>query len=86
MAYYELEPFGDLIDDYRHGVACALQANINRDSKSRPEPYKPDDFIFWRDTGDGAPDDEPVLLADPVAQGQLLRAALFGVRPSSNAG
>lgn len=86
MAYYELEPFGDLIADHRHGAASALLANLNRDSKSRPEPYKSDDFIYWRDTGDGAPDDEPVLLADPVAQGQLLRAALFGVRPSSNAG
>lgn len=86
MAYYELEPFGDLIADHRHGAASALLANLNRDSKSRPEPYKSDDFIYWRDTGADTPDSEPVLLADPVAQGQLLRAALFGVRPSSNAG
>ena len=83
MAYYELEPFGDLIADHRHGAVSALMANLKRDPKSRPDPYRSDDFIYWRDTGAGVPDDEPVLLANPVAQGQLLRAALFGVRPSS---
>jgi len=83
MAYYALEPFGELVADYRHGVASSLLANINRSSKDRPEPYKADDFIYWRDTGQQQEEAEPVLLDDPVAHGQLLRAALFGVRPSS---
>ena len=83
MAYYELEPFGDLVADQRHGVASALLANVNRNSSTRPEPYSSNDFIHWRDVG-GAPEEvEPVLLADPVAHGQLMRAALFGKRPSS---
>lgn len=82
MAYYELEPFGDLVADQRHGVASALLANINRNSNTRPEPYLSNEFIHWRDVG-GAPEEvEPVLLADPVAHGQLMRAALFGKRPT----
>lgn len=83
MAYYELEPFGELVADQRHGVASALLANINRSSKDRPEPYSSTDFIQWGDVGGTPEESEPVLLADPVAHGQLMRAALFGKRPSS---
>jgi len=80
MAFYELEPFGDMIADLRHGTAAALLANINRDSKSRPEPYLAEDFIAWR--SEGQPEEEDsVLLEDPVAQSNLLRAALFGLPP-----
>lgn len=80
MAYFELEPFGDMIADLRHGTAAALLANVNRDSKSRLEPYMAEDFIWWR--SDAAPDEAvPVLLDDPVAQSNLLRAALFGLPP-----
>ena len=82
MAYYELEPFGDLVADHRHGAASALLANINRNSATRPEPYRSDEFIYWRDTGGSSDEVEPVLLADPVAHGQLMRAALFGKRPT----
>jgi len=61
-------------------VAVSVLANVNRDSKARPEPYKPDDFIYWRNTGQ--PDEsEPELLDDPVAQSNLIRAALFGKAP-----
>lgn len=83
MAYYELEPFGDLVADHRHGVASALLANINRNSNTRPEPYLSSDFIHWGNVGGSSDEAEPVLLADPVAHGQLMRAALFGKRPSS---
>lgn len=79
MAYYQLEPFGDLIADMRHGGSVAMLANVNRDSSARPEPYRADDFIYWRDTG--RDDDEPVLLDDAVAQSNLMRAAMFGRAP-----
>lgn len=81
MAFYELEPFGDIIADLRHGTATALLANINRDSKSRPEQYTAEDFIFWRRENEPEQAAEPVLLDDPVAQSNLLRAALFGLSP-----
>lgn len=80
MAFYELEPFGDMIADLRHGTAAALLANVNRDSKSRPEPYLAEDFIHWR-REELPEEEEPVLLEDPVAQSNLLRATLFGLPP-----
>jgi len=81
MAYYELEPFGELVADQRHGVATALQANLNRDPKTHPNPYKPEDFIHWRDTGEAEEDAEPELLDDDVAQSNLIRASVFGLPP-----
>jgi hypothetical protein len=80
QAFYELEPFGDLVADLRHGSATSTLANINRDPKTRPEPFRADDFIFWRDTGKQA-GDEPILLDDAVAQSNLIRAAIFGIAP-----
>ena len=58
-----------------------MLANVNRDGKARPEPYKAEDFIHWRDTGQREEDAEPVLLDDPVAQSNLMRAAIFGQAP-----
>lgn len=84
MAFYELEPFGDLVADLRHGTATSLLANINRDSKARPDPYTAEDFIPWR-AGTPAKEAEPTLLDDPVAQSNLLRAALFGLSPQAKA-
>jgi len=81
MAFYQIEPFGDLVADERHGSAAALLANLNRDSKIRPEPYKPEDFIHWRATGQVEEEAEPTLLDDPVAQSNLIRAAMFGLPP-----
>ena len=81
MAYYELEPFGEIIADIRHGGAVAMLANVNRSSGARPEPYTANDFIYWRDTGQQQEDVAPTLLDDPVAQGNLMRAALFGRAP-----
>ncbi|MDH6185480.1 hypothetical protein [Polaromonas sp. CG_23.6] len=80
QAYYTLEPFGEEIADLRHGVATAVLANVNRSVKDRPEPYRADDFIHWRNSGP-AEEAEPVLLDDPVAQSNLIRAVMFGKAP-----
>lgn len=61
-------------------MATAVLANINRNSQARPEPFKAADFIHWRDAGP-VEEAEPVLLDDPVAQSNLMRAALFGKAP-----
>jgi hypothetical protein len=81
MAYYELEPFGDLIADQRHGVAAALLANLNRSDQSRSEPFVAEDFIHWRATGKDEDEEEPELLVDPVAHSNLIRAVIFGLQP-----
>lgn len=57
-----------------------MLANVNRDSKARPKPYKAEDFIHWRDTGSGETV-EPVLLENAEDQSNLMRAALFGKAP-----
>lgn len=81
MAYFRIEPFGDIIADLRHGAATATLANINRDVEKRPEPYTADDFIYWRATKEVAPDPTPVLLADAERQSALIQAAIFGIAP-----
>jgi hypothetical protein len=83
LAYYELEPFGDQVADMRHGTSAALLANINRNAKERPEPFLAADFINWGERAQGAEDEEaePALLDDPVAQSNLIRAAMFGMPP-----
>lgn len=80
MAHYEIEPWGEIVADLRHGTATALHANLNRDAEKRPEPYRAEDFIHWRDKG-AVEEPEPTLLDDPVAQSNLIRAAMFGLPP-----
>lgn len=43
--YFALEPFGEKRDDFRIGTLAALTANVNRDPKKRPQPFKPEDFF-----------------------------------------
>jgi hypothetical protein len=35
--------------DYRTGLVCAIIANVNRDSKKKPEPFTPQDFMPQRE-------------------------------------
>lgn len=83
QAYYQLEPFGEVVADERHGAALALHANLNRDVKARPDPFVPDDFIPWRETRE-ASDEEPILLEDDKAQADLVRAMVFGLPPKED--
>lgn len=82
LAYYQIEPFGEGIADLRHGTACALVANINRNAEVRPEPYEPGDFIYWtKGDAPGAAEEAVLQLDDLVAQSQLIKAAVFGIAP-----
>lgn len=81
MAYAEIEPFGELVADMRHGEATRVLAECNRNPAAKPDPYKGSDFIYWRPSTESPEDDEPILLADPVEHSNLLRAALFGAKP-----
>lgn len=44
-AYFELEPFGPLQEDYQAGIVATILANSNRDPKKRRNPYTPQDFF-----------------------------------------
>lgn len=45
-AFYELEPFGDWRADLRVARLTQITAEVNRDSKKRPEPYEVRDFMW----------------------------------------
>ncbi len=45
VAYDRISPFGPERDDLRMGILASLIANVNRDAKKHPKPYKPADFI-----------------------------------------
>lgn len=45
FAYALLEGFGDRRADIRMGILASLIANVHRDAKRKPSPYKPADFI-----------------------------------------
>jgi hypothetical protein len=77
MAFYELEPFGDLVADQRHGIATAVLANVNRDAKRTPDPYQATDFIYWHDVHRKPVNQDGELLADPEAQARLIKQMLF---------
>ncbi|MET3431434.1 hypothetical protein ABIC71_000912 [Herbaspirillum seropedicae] len=80
LAFYQLEPFGDLVADRRHAVAVQTFANAHRDPKHKPEPYQEHDFIRWGDLARRVESsNEPILLDDPEAQSALIKARIFGV-------
>lgn len=81
LAYYQLEPFGEIVADLRHGVAAALLANVNRDNDKKPEPYKALDFIPWADQPPLTDDAGSTFVEDPVAFSELIRAQVFGLAP-----
>lgn len=43
--FYSIEPFGEFRQELRNGMNMALVANINRDAKSKPEPFNASDFM-----------------------------------------
>jgi hypothetical protein len=47
----------------RNGTLCALTANINRDSKSRPEPFTATDFMHFHE-----PVEEKKLTQEEIEQ------------------
>jgi hypothetical protein len=76
MAYSTLEPFGESVADYRHGIAVAALANVNRDHKRRREPFVPEDFIPWHESHRSAKEHDGVLVDDPELQANLIRRLL----------
>lgn len=45
FAFAALEGFGERRADLRMGIIASLIANVHRDAKRKPSPYKPADFI-----------------------------------------
>ncbi len=45
MAYYTLEPWGGERADLNAGIIASTIANVNRDSKRRPDPFTAAEFM-----------------------------------------
>jgi hypothetical protein len=61
-----------------HAQSVSMLANVNRDPKKRPAPYRIDDFMLFRDRQEEVQKSGPVLLDDPDAQTELMISAMFG--------
>lgn len=70
LAYDRISPFGEERADLRAGIVASTVANHSMSPPKRPT--KPTDFMpFVKQPG-------PILLDDPVKQGQLVARSLFG--------
>jgi len=45
MSFFELEPWGTETELLGHAITSATIANVNRDTKKRPNPFTANDFI-----------------------------------------
>lgn len=46
QAYCELEPFGELRDDYRFASIVQAMYNLQRDPKQHPSPFELSEFVI----------------------------------------
>jgi hypothetical protein len=77
-AFYDVEPFGDLQADLRAGQVAATVANYaGKMRKEHSDPARPGDFLPALMPFEQRGEVGPVLLADPKAQADLIRAKLF---------
>ncbi|HWX01437.1 MAG TPA: hypothetical protein VNZ65_11430 [Collimonas sp.] len=73
-------------DDWRHAEMMSLMANINRNTKARPEPFTTTEFLsWWHASPAGAASNEPVDLGDAKAQSDLIKAMMFGKTKGNSA-
>lgn len=49
QVYFNLEPWGTEIEDWRAGMIASTIAEVNRDPKKQKKPFEPDDFMPKRD-------------------------------------
>jgi len=75
FAYMNIEPFGSIWDDIRHAQIQAMTANLNRDSKAKPEPYNADDFRNFKERKE----DEVVREEDTDILSAQIRSQIFGM-------
>jgi len=54
LEFYELEPFGEVRAELRAGMVASIIANVHRDAKKAPEPYKPRQFMADFEIGEAA--------------------------------
>jgi hypothetical protein len=66
MAYYSIEPWGPERADLNAGIITSTLANIHRDSKRRPEPFSPADFMPKYGQPESIEDDQDGMAPEKV--------------------
>lgn len=74
LAYMNIEPFGSIWEDIRHGQTQSMTANLNRDSEKKPEPYTAEDFRNFKER-----EAEVVREEDPDILSAQIRSKIFGM-------
>ena len=64
VEYHEIEPWGELMADARHGDMCALTANCHRDADKKPEPFKRSDFSLLQTVENVTEDVDKIMSAE----------------------
>ena len=73
-AFYNLEPWGYEMDNWRTALITSMVANTARDPKKRPRPYMPDDFMPGVET--------KAITADELkVKASAIFSALGGTKP-----
>lgn len=65
VALAGLEPIGPQRGDWQAAQVTAMLANVNRDARQHPQPYRVRDFLLW---------DEPPEMSDDQIEAALLAA------------
>ncbi len=76
MAYARIEPFGQEMENWRAAEICCVLANLYRDPKKHPEPYKIADFMPVFESRLESEDPDPEQLLDKVKAIQAMFVAL----------
>lgn len=71
--FYNIEPWGLAVRDAMQAHGVSVMANLERDSKSRPEPYMIKDFLLF--PGPVTPTVEPTVEGKTATQWKLIFAA-----------
>ena len=67
MAYYQLEPFGNVREDLQAGIVASTIANVNRGKNDKA--FQPSDFMPFMEKPEQTVDDMKAVM-DAIAKGQ----------------
>lgn len=79
MAYYRLEPFGELRHDLQSAIIASVIANVNRNPKKHAKPFKVDEFM----PDFGTPEEEEPMTPEQALEHVKRLHQMFGALEGS---
>lgn len=78
LAFYQVEPFGELRGDMRAAMIATLTANAHRNAKKKRQPFELSDFLFqfWKSDGQGAKGEPPATSREMMSKFMMLTSNL----------